>query len=116
MQLVAGYVVAFFGCVAYAVVALAIRGRWGAWAVLLLAAVLISTLAAAGVWTASEEPAAVLLVVAGPIALMSAVVLSAPARMRIDPKLAAGAGALGVVAIFVAAWTALILGWTRDSF
>lgn len=116
MQLVAGYAVAFLGCAAYAVVAQAIRRRWGARIVLLFATVLISILAAAGVWTASEKPAAVLLVVAVPIALVSAVVLSAPVRVGIDVKLAAGAGALGVVAIFVTAWTALFFGWTRDSF
>lgn len=116
MQLLTIYMIAFFGCAAYAVVASVIRVRWGAWAVLVFATLLIFALTAAEVSMSSEKPAAALLMATAPIALGSAVVLSGPARSGVGLKLAAAAGALGMVGIFVAAWTALILGWTRDSF
>jgi hypothetical protein len=116
MQLLALYTIVFFGCAAYAVLASVIRLRWGVGAVLAFAALVIFAIAAADVWMSSEKPAAALLMATGPIALASTVVLSAPSRSGVGIKLAAAAGALGMVGIFAAAWTALILGWTRDSF
>ena len=115
MELLAIYMIAFLGCAAYAVVASVIRQRWGGGTVLAFAALLILVVAGLDVWMSSEEPAAALLIVAVPIGLGTAVVLSPPARKGVGIKLAAVAGVLGMLGLFAAAWTALILGWTRDS-